>query len=93
MSKDTVRGFYGQTTHVSRFTRLAEASEAASSSSASTVDLVILPPDDCNEWMSVDVAGPMEVHQYRSDSKHSDADEELEADAGPSSKLEEMWEY
>ena len=49
MSKDSVRGFYGQTPHVSRFTRLAEASEAASSSSASTVDLVILPPDDCNE--------------------------------------------
>ena len=38
----------------------------------------------------MNVAGPMEVHGYRSDSKHSDADEELEVDAGPSSKLEEM---
>ena len=48
MSKDSVRRFYGHTTYVSRFTRLAEASEAASSYSASSVDLVILPLDDGN---------------------------------------------
>ena len=34
--------------------------------------------------MPADVAGPMEVHEYRSDSEHSDADEDLETDAGPS---------
>ena len=34
--------------------------------------------------MQADVAGPMEVHEYRSDSKHSDADKDLEADPGPS---------
>ena len=31
--------------------------------------------------MSANVAGPMEVHEYRSD---SDADEDLKADPGPS---------
>ena len=30
--------------------------------------------------MSADVAGPMETHAYRSDSEHSDADEDLETD-------------
>ena len=33
--------------------------------------------------MPADVAGPMEVHEYRSDSEHSDADEDLEAEPGP----------
>ena len=93
MSKDSVRRFYGQTTYVSLFTCLAEASEPASSSSASSIDLVILPLDDGNEseeefvdgdGMPADVAGPMEVHEYRSDSEHSDADEDLEVDRGPS---------
>ena len=65
------------------FTRSAKASEAAPSSSASSVDLVISPPDDGNEreekfvdgeGMSADVAGPMEIREYRSDSEHSDAD-------------------
>ena len=66
MSKDSVRRFYGHTPYISRFTRLAEASEAASSSSASSLDLVIVPPDDGNkseeefvdgEGMPTDVAG------------------------------------
>ena len=49
--------------------------------------------------MPADVAGPMEVHEYRSDSEHSDADEDLKADPGPSkqedgeSKLGGMWGY
>ena len=34
--------------------------------------------------MQADVAGPMEVHEYRSDSEHSDADKDLEEDPGPS---------
>ena len=55
----------------------------AFSSPASSVDLVISPPDDGNEpeekfvdgeGMSADVAGPMEVHEYRSGLEHSDAD-------------------
>ena len=36
------------------------------------------------EGMPADAAGPMEVHEYRSDSEHSDSDEDLEADLGPS---------
>ena len=90
MSKDSVRRFYGHTPYVSRFTRLVEASEAASSSSASRINLVILPPDDSIEseeefidgkGMPANVAGPMEVHEYRWD---SGADEDLKADPGPS---------
>ena len=30
--------------------------------------------------MSADVAGPVGTHVYRSDSEHSDADEDLETD-------------
>ena len=33
--------------------------------------------------MPADVARPKEVHEYRSDSEHSDADEDLEAEPGP----------
>ena len=33
--------------------------------------------------MPADAAGTMEVHEYRSDSEHSDADEDLEPDPGP----------
>ena len=46
--------------------------------------------------MPADVAGPMEVHEHRSDSEYSNADEDLKADPGPSkqedgeSKLGEM---
>ena len=71
ISKDSVRRLYGHTPYVSRFILLAEASEAAPSSSASSVDLVILPPDDSKEseeefvdgeGMPGDVARPTEVH-------------------------------
>ena len=88
MSKDSVRKFYGQTPYVSRFTSLAEASEAVSSPSTSRVELVILPSDDGKkseenfvdgQRMPADVPGPMEVHEYRSDSEYSDADEDLDS--------------
>ena len=86
--QDSVRKFYGQTPYVFRFTSLAEVSEAASSPSTFSVELVILPSDDGKkseedfvdgQRVPADVAGPMEVHEYRSDSEHSDADEDLDS--------------
>ena len=87
MNKNNVRTFYGKShpQYVSKYVRLSEATTAAMPSAADEIDLVKLPPDDGqlseeeqidqnNDILPADVAGQIEVHEYKNVRDEDDQD-------------------